>query len=213
MAPRAPLICYASRTGTLRNLAALRGAGWGLLVSRAGVWREEGFAEWVGDNGAWADYQAGRPFDDDRFDRFLDWAAGRPVPPRWIVLPDIVAGGTASLELSVRWSNRCRSVASMVLLAVQDGMTEDDVAPLVGPSVGVFLGGSTAWKISTMAQWGAFCRQRGLWYHVARVNTAKRMAMAIGHFADSVDGTSATRYAVTLGKLDRAARQPDLLTA
>src|SRR5215469_12675667 len=31
------MICYASRTGTRRNLDALRRYGWGLLVSRAGV--------------------------------------------------------------------------------------------------------------------------------------------------------------------------------
>ena len=203
------MICYASRTGTSRNLDALRDADWGLLVSRAGRWRTEGFGEWCGDNGAWSDYQNGRGFDDDAFERFLEWAATQ-TPPRFIVLPDIVAGGLRSLELSMRWSNRCRSVAPMVLLAVQDGMTEADVAPLVSPTVGVFLGGSTPWKISTMAQWGAFCRRHHIWYHVARVNTAKRMAMAIAAFAKSVDGTSATRYAKTLPLLDRASRQADI---
>lgn len=160
-------MAYASRTGTRRNLDALRGRGWGLLVSRAGVWRTEGFDNIVGDNGAWSDFQAGREFDEDAFDRFLDWIA--PYNPRWIVLPDIVAGGLRSLELSVRWSNRCLSVSPMVLVAVQDGMTAADVAPMVGPKVGVFLGGSTQWKISTMAQWGAFCRHAGVHYHVARV--------------------------------------------
>lgn len=201
-------MCYASRTGTRRNLDALRGAGWGLLVSRAGVWRMEGFSDVMADNGAWSDFQGNRPFDGDTFERFLDWLSGQPVVPKSLVLPDIVAGGDASLELSVRWSNRCLSVCPLVLLAVQDGMTEQDVAPLVGPKVGVFLGGSTQWKISTMAAWGVFCHRLGLHYHVARVNTEKRMAMAIAAGADSVDGTSASRYAITLPRLDRASRQP-----
>lgn len=205
-------MCYASRTGTRRNLDALRGAGWGLLVSRAGVWRMEGFSDVMADNGAWSDFQGNRPFDGDTFERFLDWLSGQPVVPKSLVLPDIVAGGDASLELSVRWSNRCLSVCPLVLLAVQDGMTEQDVAPLVGPKVGVFLGGSTQWKISTMAAWGVFCHRLGLHYHVARVNTEKRMAMAIAAGADSVDGTSASRYAITLPRLDRASRQPDLWT-
>src|ERR1700677_3164902 len=145
------MICYASHTGTKRNLAAMRSADWGLLISReSSTWKTEGFTNWMGDNGAWADFKAERQFDEDKFDRFLDWCAAQPVPPCMIVLPDIVAGGIASLELSVRWSNRCLSVSPLVLLAVQDGMTEQDVAPLVGPKVGVFLGGSTEWKISTM---------------------------------------------------------------
>lgn len=204
------MICYASRTGTRRNLAALKAHGWGLLVSRAGVWRTEGFDRICIDNGAWADFQAGRPFDEDAFDRFLDWVERQSVTPDWIVLPDIVAGGLASLALSMRYLNRCLSLSSLVLIAVQDGMEPDDVAPLVGPQVGIFLGGSTEWKLARMAQWGQFCAERGLHYHVARVNSIARTALAASCGASSIDGSSATRYAVTLPKLAYAARQPDL---
>jgi hypothetical protein len=204
------MFCYASRTGTRRNLAALRAHGWGLLVSRAGVWRTEGFDRICGDNGAWADFQAGRAFDEDAYDRFLDWLAEQQTAADWLVLPDVVAGGLASLELSCRYLNRCLSVAPMVLIAVQDGMSTDDLAPLVGPTVGIFLGGSTAWKIDRMAEWGQFCAEYGVYYHVARVNSIARMSLAASCGADSVDGSSASRYAVTLPKLAYAARQPDL---
>jgi hypothetical protein len=203
------MFCYASRTGTRRNLDALRRHGWGLLVSRAGVWRTEGFDRICGDNGAWADFQAGRTFDEDAYNHFLDWLAAQPVTADWLVLPDIVAGGLASLALSCRFLNRCLSVAPMVLIAVQDGMSPDDLAPLVGSHVGIFLGGSTEWKLATMAQWGQFCAERGIYYHVARVNSIARMSLAISCGADSVDGSSASRYAVTLPKLAYAARQPD----
>ena len=202
------MICYASRTGTRRNLAALRGRGWRLLVSRAGVWRTEGFPNYAIDNGAWADFQAGRPFDEDAFDKLIDrLGAGAD----WIVLPDIVAGGLDSLQLSTRWLNRCLSACPTALLAVQDGMEEKHVAPLVGRNVGVFLGGSTEWKLATMERWGAFCRSKEIHYHVARVNTERRMRLAAASGANSVDGSSATRYAVTLPKLDNWSRQPDLL--
>jgi hypothetical protein len=203
------MICYASRTGTKRNLAALRSHGWRLLVSRAGVWRTEGFDKVCGDNGAWADFQAGRSFDEDAYDRFLDWMAATCVPD-WLVLPDIVAGGLASLDLSLRYLNRCLSVAPLVLIAVQDGMETSDLAPLVGENVGIFLGGSTEWKLGRMREWGEFCANRGIYYHVARVNSIKRMALAASCGAHSVDGSSATRYRVTLPKLAYAARQPDL---
>jgi hypothetical protein len=205
------MICYASRTGTKRNLAALRAHGWRLLVSRAGVWRTEGFANVCGDNGAWADFQAGRLFDEDAYDRFLDWLASAAVPD-WLVLPDIVAGGLASLDLSLRYMNRCLSVAPLVLIAVQDGMELEDLAPHVGPSVGIFLGGSTAWKLARMREWGEFCAERGVHYHVARVNSIKRMALAASAGATSIDGSSASRYAVSLPKLAYAARQADMFS-
>ena len=93
------LIAYASRTGTRRNLAALRDAGWRLLVSAAGCLRNEGFP-YALDNGAWSSYQQGRPFDEPAFVRALrKLGAGAD----WTTLPDIVAGGHASLDLSLRW--------------------------------------------------------------------------------------------------------------
>lgn len=201
---------YASRTGTRRNLDVLRAAGWGLLVSRVGEWRTEGFDRYVLDNGAWSDFQAGRAFDGDAFEQLVDKLGARA---DWIVLPDIVAGGHKSLDLSVRWLNRCLGACPLVLIAVQDGMAEADLAPLVGRSVGVFLGGSTEWKLANMARWGAFCRQRRVHYHVARVNTAKRIAMAIAAGADSMDGSSGTRFAVTVRPLDLAMRQGDMFAA
>ncbi|MCJ2022126.1 hypothetical protein MKK84_32790 [Methylobacterium sp. E-065] len=214
------MMCWASRTGTRRNLDALGRHGWGLLISRAGVWRVE---EWtcpatgerirfriVADNGAWSDFQTGQEFDEEAFERFLIWLSGLSRPPEWLVLPDMVAGGLRSLELSTRYLNRCLSVAPLVLIAVQDGMEHADLAPLVGPNVGIFLGGSTEWKLARMADWGAFCRERGCHYHVARVNTVRRIRMAHAAAADSIDGTSATRFAVTLPMIDAAARQPDL---
>lgn len=204
------VICYASRTGTLRNLAALKYYGWRLFVSRAGrKWRTEGM-RYAADNGAWADHQAGRDFDEDEYDEFLDWVAAQLVPPDFIVLPDIVAGGRASLDLSLRYMNRCLSITSLVLIAVQDGMEPYHLAPLVGPNVGIFLGGSTAWKIARMQDWGDFCADRDIWYHVARVNTRRRMYQAIAARARSADGSSASRYAVNMDKLDHASRHLDL---
>lgn len=201
------MICYASRTGTRRNLDLLRTFGWRLLVSRTGVWRTEGFP-YVLDSGAWSDFQTGTPFDEDAYERLIDHLGSGA---DWAVLPDIVAGGMKSLEFSLRWSNRVRSVCDRVLIAVQDGMEPADLAPLVGPNVGIFLGGSTEWKLERMSEWGEFCRARRVHYHVARVNTVRRIYRAIAAGADSIDGSSASRYAVTLPALATAARQQDLL--
>jgi hypothetical protein len=200
------MICYASRTGTKRNLEALRAAGWRLLVSRADKWKTEGF-RYALDNGAWSDFQQQRSFDEDRFERLIDKLG---TGADWIVLPDIVAGGLESLALSMRWANRCRSVADLVLIAVQDGMEHADLAPYVGRHVGVFLGGSTEWKLARMLDWGAFCAEHRCWYHVARVNTRNRFNLAAAAGATSIDGSSASRYAKTLPDVDAWSKQRDL---
>lgn len=194
------MIPYASRTGTRRNLNALRAAGWRLLVSAAGVWRTEGFP-YALDNGAWTAFQQGTPFDEDAFRRLVD-ALGDGAD--WIVLPDIVAGGMASLDYSVSWMDR---VPGLRLLAVQDGMTVADVRPLLGPSIGIFVGGSTEWKLSTMRAWGALAREVGCYLHVGRVNTRRRIALCHEAGAHSFDGTSATRFAANIPKLTAATNQ------
>lgn len=214
------MIVYASRTGTRRNLAAMRRRGWRLLISRAGVWRTEGFP-WAADNGAWSDFLAQRPFDEEAFERFLAWIEAQPTAPDWLVLPDIVAAGLPSLALSLRYLNRCLAVVPMVLIAVQDGMEAADLAPFVGPSVGIFLGGSTEWKVERMRYWGDFCaldpetgqpRAQAIHYHVARANTRRRIWMAAGAGAWSIDGSSGTRYAQTIPLIDAASRQMDMLS-
>lgn len=205
---------FASRTGTKRNLRGLRERGWGLIVSRAGAWRTEGFEAWAAENGAWADKLADRPFDGAEFERFLEWVAAQPIQPLWIALPDIVEGGLDSLALSRRWYRLLRRRKSFrtaeLMLVVQDGMEPRHVRRLVGPNCGVFVGGSTGWKLSTMKRWGALARSRGAKFHVGRVNSMRRIRLCEDAGADSFDGTSATMYAETLPRLDAARRQTSL---
>ena len=198
---------YASRTGTRRNLDALRTAGWGLFVSAAGVWRDEGFENVAGDNGAWTDHQQGLAFDEPRFARFVDWFGIRP---RMLVLPDIVMGGATSLALSLRWLDHLAAHPATLLIAVQNGMTASQIAPYLSPKVGVAIGGDTAWKIATIPLWTAVARSCGAHCHVLRVNTVRRIRLCAAAGVDSFDGSSASRFAVTLPPLDAARRQIDL---
>lgn len=199
------VIAYASRTGTKRNLAEIRRAGWRLLVSAKGALRNEGFAYAI-DNGAWTAFQQGEPFDVAAFDRAVSlMGAGAD----WIVVPDKVADAAASLAMAREWMPRLTGVAPL-LVAVQDGMTVEDVGEWLGPSCGVFLGGSTEWKLGTMRYWGEQCARIGCHYHVARVNTARRIRLAHLARATSIDGTSASRFALTVPTLSRAVSQPPL---
>lgn len=200
------MIAYASRTGTKRNLALLRRDGWRLMVSATGVLRDEGFPHAL-DNGAWTAFQNGQPFDEvafmvayDKFGRTADF----------FVLPDIVAGGMASLEFSMRWRERLGAPLCLPLLAVQDGMLPEEIAPMVGPSLGIFVGGSTEWKLATMEAWGRIAKARKAYLHIGRVNSVKRIALCISVNANSFDGTSASRFALSQPKLNLARHQPDL---
>lgn len=201
------MIAFASRTGTRRNLAALRGAGWGLFVSAAGVWRDEGFELVGGDNGAWTDFQRGLAFDEARFSRFVDWFGVRPT---LLILPDIVLGGEASLRLSLKWKEALASHPAKLLIAVQNGMEPGDIAPHLSPRIGIAIGGDTAWKVGTMPTWAALARQHGAHCHTLRVNTEKRIRLCHAAAVDSFDGSSASRFAVTLRPLELARQQQDL---
>ena len=126
----------------------------------------------------------------------------------FIVAPDVVAGGRASLDLSLEWlSSLLDATAGRVLLAAQDGMTPTDMAPHVGQRVGIFIGGSTEWKRHAIPAWGPWCASRGVWCHVGRVNTIGRIRSCAMAGVASFDGSSASRYATTLPFLDEARRQ------
>ena len=193
------MMAYASRTGTRRNLAALRDAGWRLLVSARGVLRSEGFP-YALDNGAWTAHQRGEQFDEEAFGQAVELlGAGAD----WVVAPDIVAGGLRSLAYSVAWLPRLRG---RVLIAVQDGMTPSDVAPYLSDRVGIAIGGSTEWKERQLARrvW------RASYVHALRVNTARRIALCHWAGVDSFDGSSVSRYAANLPRLDQMRRAPCL---
>jgi hypothetical protein len=131
------VIGYASRTGTRRNLDALRRAGWRLMVSARGPLRPERF-RYALDNGAWAAFLRGEPFDVAAFEKAVTLLG--PAAD-WIVLPDIVAGGTASLRFSLDWLDTLRDrpdlSGAQYLLAVQNGMEPRHVAPLLGAETGI----------------------------------------------------------------------------
>jgi hypothetical protein len=176
------------------------------MVSARGPLRAEGF-EHALDNGAWTAFLRKEAFDVSAFERAFELFGASA---DFVVVPDVVANASASLSLSREWLPRLGD-ARLVLVAVQDGMRFDDVADLTGSRVGVFMGGSTEWKLANVVQWGRWCRARGVYFHVGRVNTARRVALCHDAAADSFDGSSVSRFAVNLPRLERARRQPSLL--
>lgn len=189
---------YFSRTGTARQLDLHRALGTHCLVSAKGVLRTEGFPYAI-DNGAWTAHQQGQPFDDGAFVTCVD-LLGRAA--EWVAAPDIVCGGPASLAMSLRWLAWCLDRTERVLLPVQNGMTAADLAPHLSPRVGIFVGGDDSFKEGTMAMWAALARRHGAYCHVGRVNTKRRIELCALAEVDSFDGTTWTRFAVNVAKVN-----------
>lgn len=193
---------YASRTGTRRNLAALRAAGWGLFVSAAGVHRSEGF-RFIIDNGAWTAYSRGEAWDRTRFEALLD-KLGRSADCDGIVAPDIVCGGRESLTLSLSWLDILMDYGHRVYLPVQPGIAPSDVASLLGPRVGLFVGGDSSWKESTSHAWSRLAREHDARCHVGRVNSLRRLLIVKAGGAHSFDGSGPSRFAKALDEMEAA---------
>lgn len=205
------MIAYASQTHNRRNLTALRIAGWGLMLSPVHGLRgldTKGFPRYCLDNGAWSAYIKQQPFNEPLFHQAYELRAAEA---DFVVLPDIVAGGLPSLEFSLAWQQRLGRPVGLQLLAVQDGMAVTDISPLIGPNLGIFLGGTSQWKERTMKHWGELAHKKKAYFHVGRVNTRRRIMLCAAYGADSFDGSSVSRFATTLPLLENARQQPDLL--
>ena len=226
------LRAYATMTGTRRNLAALRDAGWGVLLNPY-VQRDTKGMPYMLDNGAWTMFQidlaraAGKlPTDaPDRrypeevgleeafelqFTRLCDrFGSGAD----YIVVPDIVAS-PHSLARSLGWLEPLAVYGVPLLIPVQNGMMVEHLQPHIGVRrlwrhtvpVGLFVGGDTEWKLATMQQWCCLAREAGVPCHVGRVNTQQRIRMCLEAGATSFDGTAASRYESVLKDLDMARR-------
>lgn len=203
------MISYASNTGTRRNLQQFRDFGWRVLLTPDNPTPREGLRCAI-DNGAWGAFKKKLPFDGDAF-RSLVEAYGSMAD--FVVVPDKVAEGLASLEFSLSWMERLRGMR-LLLLPLQDGMKAADIGPVLReyPDLGLFLGGSTDWKLATMGEWGAVAHAFGRHYHVGRVNSRKRIRMCQHAGADSIDGTSGTLFSITVPRLDGEIRQGSLIS-
>ena len=210
VAPRREVVYYATYTSSRRNLAALAAAGIAVIVGPDQLDRMAGYPalRYAIDNGAWGAFRSGGAFDDARFWRVLErWGEVRQSirRPDWIVCPDIVGGGMASLSLSLRWLPYVRQYGPP-LLAVQNGMLPEHVEEHVGPRCGIFIGGTTEWKWATLPTWAAMAHLYGAYLHVGRVNGARRLRLCGDYGVSSADGTSASRYSVNAPRLAAACR-------
>lgn len=157
---------------------------------------------WALDNGVYGAFTNEREWSEKPFYTFLDKYADRE--PSWAVVPDWVGDCKKTLELWHKHAERVAGYGVKTALAVQDGMTHEMVRSLkIQPSM-IFVGGSTSWKLRTMAGWcKAFDR-----VHIARVNTENRLWACHRCKCESVDGTGWFKFgAEKVAELERYLRQ------
>lgn len=155
---------------------------------------------WFQDNGAFSDWKAGKDFDAEVFWFELILGLASDCPPDFIVCPDRVATGLESLAFSRRslaeYGSRLLALSEHVsiatprwYLAVQDGMTADDVRAAFDGFSGIFVGGTLPWKLKTGERWVQVAHELGVKCHIGRVGTARRVRWAMRIGADSIDST------------------------
>lgn len=181
---------FVGQTRSRKLIAELTSRGWGECTNRGETPPRR--HPWFLDNGAFSDWRSGKAFDAEAFLRDLTSEVVVNKPPVFVVCPDRVATGLESLEFSRVWRDRCELERPDLryYLAVQDGMTEDDVDSqqrMANSYRGIFVGGSLQWKIRTGAAWVNYGKSRGLPVHIGRVGTSRRVAWAKRIGATSID--------------------------
>lgn len=144
---------------------------------------------WCCDNDAFT--RAG--FSPDGFRRLLAKASGYP-RCRFVACPDVVCDPVATLERFKVWAPEIAAVGLPVALVGQDGAEGMDLP--WDRLDAFFVGGSTGFKESQAAM--DLCgeaKRRGLWVHVGRVNTLRRLRKVFDWGSvDSIDGTCFSRW-------------------
>jgi hypothetical protein len=139
---------------------------------------------WAADNGAFVG------FDAAAFLRMLERVAPHHATCRFVACPDVVQDAAATDALYAEWEPRIREHGLPVAYVAQNGL---EAVPEDADAV--FLGGDDAFKLGPVARRVAIdARLRGQWVHAGRVNTLGRYRRFQALGADSVDGTSLSRW-------------------
>ena len=178
-------------SGTTRSLAAAMAVApdaFGKLLTPANrnsvAWASQDGLPWACDNGCF------HRLDAPLFRRMIGRAAGRP-GLLWVACPDKLGDARATLELFSEWGPELRAAGVPVAFVGQDG--QEDLPVPWDLLDALFVGGSTAWKLSeAAADLMREAKRVGKWVHMGRVNSRRRLEAAYRVGCDSVDGTGFT---------------------
>lgn len=178
--------CLARETGKLGHLFSPGG--------QRGPWP---WLPYALDNGAFACWEpTSNTFDaakwaqtEQSWRHLLVWAQCAPMAARWAIVPDIPGNSEATLEQWATYAPDVIAAGIPLALALQDGMTPDDVARLNPKPAVVCVGGSTEWKWKTVAMW---CEHFDR-VHILRCNASDKLDYLETLGVESTDGTGWNR--------------------
>lgn len=179
------MIYYATAsTNKVRAEVASNGQLGAINTPRTGHRLPQG-VDWCADNGC---FSAGYP-GDDKFLGWLESKAHQADSCRFATAPDVVGDAVATLARSLPFLPKIRALGYPVAFVAQDGSTVDNLIPW-GEFDVLFIGGSTEFKLGGDARAiVARAKDMGLWVHMGRVNSLKRLRYAQSIGCDSADGT------------------------
>lgn len=135
--------------------------------------------DWALDNGCF-----NAQWSETRWRSTLERHAGAP-RCLFAVVPDVVGDARRTDDLWVRYADTVRSLGYQPAYVTQNGCSL-----IPSDAAAAFAGGDDAWKLGDEnAELIADAKRRGLWAHMGRVNSLRRLRFARFHGYDSVDGT------------------------
>ena len=158
------------------------------------------------DNGAYNYYLRKVDFDEKAFYKLLDtWATDCD----WVAIPDSVGNWEETKAMLDVWVPRLLEYKVPLLVVVQDGSEVNnykDVHILLDRMdiQGIFVGGTTDWKLSNIQGLSDVCKQHNKHIHVGRVNSVKRLKHCFYADVDSVDGSGMSRFTETTRRVCKA---------
>jgi hypothetical protein len=144
-----------------------------------------------------ADNDCFRHFSPAAYSMMLDRLKGVGGRCLFVTVPDMVGDAHQTARMFECWWTAPVRRGLPAALVAQDGLQDmGRWLALAWPRVdALFIGGSTEWKLGAAAR--ALIREakrRGLWVHMGRVNSLKRIAYAAEVGCDSIDGTGWMRW-------------------
>lgn len=173
--------------------------------------------QWIGSTPIWAaDNGCFSPgFDADRFRLMLDKIAQQSNRPKFVTVPDVVGNHNATADRWLEWAGDFVRRDIPRAFVLQNGIEcHPPDAALPWPNTqAIFIGGDTAFKFSAWVRAAVkLARRYGLWCHMGRVNSVKRMLYARDIGCHSCDGSGVSKFPNDhLPRMTAALRQMELL--
>ena len=155
------------------------------------------------DNGVYADWSKGRPFNEKGFFKLLNEYAKNA---DWIVIPDAVGDFMETCKMFMLWYPRLIQYKRPLMFVAQDGIEQNDYATvrsMTKRGVSIFVGGSTEFKLEHSSMIAKICKENKAQCHIGRVNSAKRVRMCFAWGATSFDGSGMSRFSKTADVVSR----------